>query len=191
MPRVRAARVSRKLRVAREQYAALGRRTTRSDEPGEVLTRSVFGKTAGAALAITSACTAAAVGFDLCAARTHDETIAVAAKNAAAFLRSLGQATEAAARAKGIEARPRERTCDRLRWEWLASTATVLDGSSDARLAGECARLLSEVDVASGRNLGDGIAARFRVAVAEARSLASAIEQMERAQKGQPAFALA
>jgi hypothetical protein len=152
---------------------------------------STLGKTADAALTMTSACSAAAVGFELCALRTRDETISVAAKNAAAFLRSLGGATENAARAKGIDARPRSRTCDRLRWEWLASTATVLDGSPDGRLASECARLLSEVDADSVANLGDEIAARFRVATAEAHSLASAIEQIRKGHvAGKLAFAL-
>jgi hypothetical protein len=139
-------------------------------------------KIADVALAITSACTAAAVGFELCALRTHDETIAVAATNAAAFLRSLASET-------GVDARPRARTCDRLRWEWLASTGTVLDGAPDRRLASECARLLAAVDVSEAGALANGILPRFRVAAAEAHSLAAAIAQLRSPRTHELAFA--
>ena len=134
-------------------------------------------------LAIVSACNAAAVGFALCAARTRDETIAVAAKSAAAFLCTLRDGAIDAASAAGVDARPRARTTDHLRWEWLASTATVLDGSPDGRLANECARILSEIDVTSVLGaLGDRVVARFRAAVAEACSLAWAIGRRQKRQ---------
>ena len=87
----------------------------------------------------------------------------------------ITEATIAAAAAVGIDARPRARTCDRLRWEWLASTATVVDGSPDGRLLSECARILAGVDTKGATELGDGIAARFQIASAEAYSLASAV----------------
>jgi hypothetical protein len=152
-----------------------------------MITSKTSGNPADAALAIASACSAAAVGFDLCAVRTPDDMIAVAAKSAAAFLRSLLDATVAAADSAGIDARPRARTGDRLRWEWLASTATILDGAPDGRLVSECARILSEVDSVAAIGLEDGIAARFRLALAEAHSLASAIDQLR---KGQVGFAV-
>ena len=138
-------------------------------------TSGALGKACEAALSIATACNAAAGGFDLCARRTQDETIAVATRNAAGFLRSLSEATIAAAAARGIDARPRARTCDRLRWEWLASTATVVDGTPDGRLLSECARILADVDTTGAVELGDGIAARFQIASAEAYSLASAV----------------
>ncbi|HVJ91456.1 MAG TPA: hypothetical protein VM580_16750 [Labilithrix sp.] len=137
-------------------------------------------KVGEAANAIAAACSAAAVGFDLCARRTKDEKISVAASSAAKFLRYLVESTIAAAAARGIDARPRARTADRLRWEWLASTATVVDGVADGRLLAECARILAVVDAGPLPELGEGIAARFRVAAAEAYSLASAIQQMRR-----------
>ncbi len=106
--------------------------------------------------------------------------IAVAAKSAASFLRSLRDATIVAASRWGIDARPRPRTCERLRWEWLASTATVVAGCPDARLIAECARILAETDTSAVRDLGEAITARFRLATAEAYSLASAIQQARR-----------
>lgn len=141
------------------------------------------------ALAITSSCDAAIAGLELCAHRTRDHTIAVAASSAADFLRALVDATISAAEERGIDARVRARTCDRLRWEWLASTATVVDGTPDGRLLTECARVLSDALTAANRveDLGDGIAARLRVASAEAYSLASALRYRRR---GELALAL-
>ena len=171
--------IRRKLRVARGRWGsakANGGRSTRTAAPAEMTTSGALGKTREAALSIAAACIAASGGFDLCARRTQDETIAVAAASAAAHLRVLFDATVAAAAATGIEARPRARTCDRLRWEWLASTATVLDGAPDARLLAECARILDAVDAGGAVVLseGEGIAARFQIATAEAHSLAAA-----------------
>jgi len=174
--------IRRKLRVARGRWGGTkGPRNTRSAAPAEVTTSGALGKTREAARSIATACNAAAVGFELCARRTQDATIAVAAQNAAAHLRSLFHVTIEAAAAKGIDARPRARTCDRLRWEWLASTATVLDGVPEGRLLAECARLLAAVDAAGAVELGGGIAARFQIASAEAYSLATAsLQRRER-----------
>lgn len=168
--------IRRKLRVARGRWGgAKGRGNTRSAAPAEMTTSGALGKAADAALAIATACNAASVGFDLCARRTQDETIAVAATNAAAFLRSLSEVTVAAAASKGIDAQPRARTCDRLRWEWLASTASVVDGEPDGRLLSECARILAGVDATGAAELDNGIAARFQIACVEAYSLASTV----------------
>lgn len=152
-----------------------------------------FGDLESVAVAITTACDAAAVGLDVCARRTSDELTFVAAKSAAAFLRELSAATVEAAEARGVSVRPRSRTCDRLRWEWLASTATIVDGSPDARLLAECVRLLSEVDADIARELGGEIEARFHVASAEAYSLASAIgyaNRQEITRRGELALAV-
>lgn len=180
MLRAKAAR--RILRNVRNVTRARGTNGTTSSP--EMITAATRGKIADAARAISSACNGAAVGFDLCAVRTQDQTIAVAAKSAAAFLRSLQSATVASVAPFGIDARPRVRTADRLRWEWLASTATVLDGAPDGRLAGECARILSEVDVsvASGLSCFESsqIVGGFRAALLEAHSIASAIDRFRR-----------
>jgi len=148
-------------------------------------TSSALGKAVDAALSIATACDSAAGGFDLCAQRTQEETIAVAARNAAAFLRSLSEATIATAAALGVHARPRARTGDRLRWEWLASTGAIVDGAPDRRLLSECARILAGVDVTGANELGSDVAARFQIAAAEAYSLAAAVRQ------AQPTLALA
>ena len=134
------------------------------------------------ARAITASCSAAIAGFELCVHRTGDATLAVAAGSAAAFLRVLREATIAAAETHGIDAEARSRTCERLRWEWLASTATVVDGVPDGRLLSECARILANALESATRvdDLGDGIAARLLVASAEAYSLASALRHRRR-----------
>jgi hypothetical protein len=131
--------------------------------------------------AVTSACAAAATGFELCARRTGDEMIGVAARSAASHLRALVEGAVLAAAACGIDATPRSRTCERLRWEWLASTAMVVDGDADYRLFSECARILTEVlDVGRLSAIDEAIGARLRVASAEAYSLARALEHDRR-----------
>ncbi len=136
---------------------------------------------ADGAVAITTALTAAIAGFEVCARRSRDERTAVAARNAAEFLRVLFASAIALAEDLGIDAHPRKRTCDRLRWEWLASTATVVDGHADGRLLAECSRILTEI-VASGAAsaLGEEIALRLRMASAEAYSLGLAAEYERR-----------
>lgn len=172
-------RVRQKLRVARGRCVG-GERpgNTRSAVHAEMTTSNPSGKGTEAAFAIATACNTAARGFDLCARRTQDETIAVAARNAAAFLRLLCDATVDAAAARGIDIRLQARTCDCLRWEWLASTAAVVDGSPDVRLLSECARIVVGVDVSGASDLGHGIAARLQIASAEARSLALAVVRL-------------
>lgn len=129
---------------------------------------------------IASVCHTVAAGFDLCVRRTRDERIAVASRNAAAFLRALFEFTVAAAAEQGIDARPRARTGDRLRWEWLASTATVVDGNPDARLLSECARMLADAVATEPSGLGSQLFARLCAASAEAWSLALAVEHERR-----------
>jgi hypothetical protein len=183
MRSAKATRVRRKLRVARGRWTSWGPRsvvrtnTTTRSASADMITPSPAGKLADVVFSIAAACSGAIVGFDLCARRTRDETIAVAARCAAAFLRALLDATVEAAWFHGIEVRPRPRTGERMRWEWLASTATVVDGSTERRLLAECARILTEVDASAADALGDAIAARLRVASAEAYSLAAAAEQ--------------
>ncbi|MDF2696017.1 MAG: hypothetical protein K0S65_4400 [Labilithrix sp.] len=195
MLRAKATRVRRKLRVARGRWgakpschdgndarSAVRNGSTRSAS-ADMITPNALGKQlSDVALTIVSACSGAAVGFDLCAQRTKDETIAVAARSAAVFLRALVDATVEAAWFHGLDVRPRTRMGDRLRWEWLASTATVVDGGAESRLFSECARMLASVDPTDATPLGDELTARFRVATAEAFSLASAAEQTRRRQ---------
>jgi hypothetical protein len=133
---------------------------------------------------LVSAASSAVIGFDLCARRTRDKTIAVAAENAAASLRSLVEATTEIGGGLQANAAPRARTGERLRWEWLASTAMVVDGAAEGRLLSECARILGDAVVHTRASVDPTIAARFRVASAEAFSLAHTVE-MERASSSQ------
>jgi hypothetical protein len=53
------------------------------------------------------------------------------------------------ARAVAAASRPGVRTCERLRWEWLLSTAVLLDGGAGPRLRTECLRLIDEAERAA------------------------------------------
>lgn len=126
---------------------------------------------------VATALSAAIAGFEVCARRSRDPRIVVAARSAAECLQLLFAATLVAAADVGVDAHPRRRTCDRLRWEWLASTATVVDGRPDRRVLSECARILEELVVTDAvHSLGDEIAARLRIASAEANSLGLAVD---------------
>src|SRR5258708_6889812 len=103
---------------------------------------------------VSSACLEAAAGFHVCARRTHDESVAVAARRESESLQlatemiaqraeSRGRRAPRANRAKSPRS-SRKRTCN-LRWEWLASTAMVVDGRSDVRLLIEIARVLEQL----------------------------------------------
>jgi hypothetical protein len=131
---------------------------------------------------MAAACSSAATGFELLVRRTRERSIAAAAKGAAAHLRSVAEAAVAEAAARGLDARLRARTGDRLRWEWLASTASVVDGSPDERVLEECARVLGDALPTVTRALAprgkdgraDHLCDRLRLASAEAYSLAHA-----------------
>jgi hypothetical protein len=97
----------------------------------------------------------ARAAYELCAKKTKDPNVAVAATNAAASIGSLLGSSP-----------PKARCGDRLRLEWLA-----VMHDSDERLLVECARILSEAIALSAPPLRD----RIRLASAEAHSLALAI----------------
>lgn len=117
--------------------------------------------------AIAAACSSAAEGFALCASRTRDEVIAVAARSASEVVRAI-----AAQIPPGVH---KKRMGDRLRWEWLVSTAIIVDGSPDARLLAECAKVMSSA-LAHVDAVNAELGARFRVASAEAYSLSAAVQ---------------
>ena len=105
--------------------------------------------------------TSALVGYELCVRRTTDPNVAVAVKNAA----------ESLAKLVGVRTPPR--TCERLRWEYVASTG-AFTRSADARLLAECARILGEAIALAPAN------DRLRLASAEAWSLAAAVAPARR-----------
>jgi len=138
---------------------------------------------------ITRALAGALTGYALCGRRTTDPTVAVAVNNAAASASALLDAIVRETAAHGVDAAPRTRMGDRLRWEWLASTGSVMDGAVEMRILTECARVLGEVVGLDVSPLGDAIASRVRLASAEAWSLASAVTAGARWRSEQPAVA--
>lgn len=115
-------------------------RRARSVEPASTLPPAL-----ATALAVTHA------AYELCARTTPDRNVAVAVTNAAASLANIDPRLRTGARA---------RLSERLRLEWLVAL-----GDSDARLLGECARILAEA--AAVPDASD----RVRLASAEAYSL--------------------
>ncbi|MBX3232272.1 MAG: hypothetical protein KIT84_21855 [Labilithrix sp.] len=132
---------------------------------------------APAALAsIANALAGARAGYELCARRTNDPNVAVAVISAANSASSLLDEIAVAAATHGLDVRPRLRMTDRLRWEWVASTGSMMEKSADARVLAECARVLGEVVGLDVSPLGESIASRVRLASAEAWSLAAAVD---------------
>lgn len=132
-------------------------------------------ESAEAARGLSSSCACAAIGLDACAKHTSDARVAQIASAAARAARALADDARALA-APGDRARA-PRMSERLRWEWIASSSKVLDGSADARLLDESARLLasarahvSELRAALSR----GADASRAVALSEALSRAQA-----------------
>lgn len=171
---------------AKSAPAALGQGSNASVPP--LASGNGNGNGAGARGTAATTCASVALGFDICARRTRDGNIAVAAESAARNLRSLAEAlrlaesTPRAAHDTGRDAGIRPHTGQRLRWEWLASTATLVDGRADRRLLSECATTLADaVATFDPELLGDALAARLRVASAEAFSLSLAVEREVRA----------
>jgi len=120
---------------------------------------------------IGDACTTAAFGLDLCAARTTDPRVKVAVESAATNLRALSQAAESGRKSRLL-------LRDRLRWEWVASTGASLEGSAESRLLAECASILGAAvrSLSVLESSGDNpLALRLRVASAEAWSLAQCV----------------
>jgi hypothetical protein len=106
---------------------------------------------------LASGCAAAAVGFEACAKHAVDDQLRFAVQGLAIDLRTAADRADTLGAAFGVERRRGPRTCERLRWEWLASSGKLLDGAPDARLLVESERLL---DAARG-NVGvvaDGLA---------------------------------
>jgi len=134
----------------------------------------------GALGVVASALQSAAYGFELGAQKTRDEAIAVAMTREAASLRAGVELVIVAAKTAGVDLEGRVRMSDRLRWEWVASTAMMLDGRVEPRVLLECTRVLDEVALLSAGPalpiaLRAQIDARLRVARSTATSLASSM----------------
>lgn len=86
------------------------------------------------------ACGSMSVGFRACAKHTRNEALAALATAMASEQASLADEAVRIGAALGVPLRRPAGMSECLRWEWLASTATLLDGSSDVRLLAECLR---------------------------------------------------
>ena len=99
-------------------------------------------------LAITSS--NLAVGYAVTARHASDEGLVAECVSLASLHRAV--ASELASLLASAGAPPPRiiTTCgERLRWEWLASSARLIDGASESRLLAECARIRSEADDAA------------------------------------------
>lgn len=97
---------------------------------------------------IAVACVEAAACYDVLAKRARTPELSGEATELALRHRATVAAVDAIAFAQGMPAR-RVSTCEHLRWEWFASTAAVLDGAPDMRLAREGARISRDAAAAA------------------------------------------
>lgn len=97
--------------------------------------------------ALATATDAAAQGLSVCARRAGSREVAA---DAAALAQTLG-ALAARAKERVPGGMRRASTSERLRWEWLASTAALLDGGAERRIAEEVARHLAQAETVAAR----------------------------------------
>lgn len=146
--------------AARRSQRARDVRAGRVAPPSEEQVHSAARRVAADSIALSA-------GFEVWSRHVADGELANAAR---------AMSIEERAIAMALAGGP-TRTGDRLRWEWLASTAAQLDGAPHARLAAEVLRFVDEIE-RSLRSLerdaaSSPIAARVRGAVATARHLAA------------------
>lgn len=124
--------------------------------------------------AVAAAAHGAALGFGVCARREPARARADALAELADELRAIAIAT--AAEVPGGVRPPS--TSERLRWEWLASTAALLDGGAARRLVADAGRALADAEQAASRLADDedeeaaAIVERIRLAAVTGRTLA-------------------
>lgn len=103
---------------------------------------------------LAAACAAMSAGFRACAKYTRNEALAESVTAMALEQESLADAVDRIGAALGVSPRRTTGMSESLRWEWLASTATLLDGSSDVRVLAECMRWMrAACDAARGLEL--------------------------------------
>lgn len=96
------------------------------------------------------ACANLALGYAVTAKHAHDEHVADHAVMLADAYRSLSAHIAGLALSLGSTPPRTKATCgERLRWEWLASSARLLDGAPDERLLAECLRAQQVADAAT------------------------------------------
>lgn len=119
---------------------------------------------------LAEAMQSAAIGFDVCARRAGEKKVAARMTALANEARAIAEA--AATKVAGGVRRPS--TSERMRWEWLASTAALLDGGIEGRIADEADRHLALAeDCAARLDRDDAIVARIARLAATSRALAA------------------
>ena len=90
-------------------------------------------------------CASLQAGFGSLAKHAGGAAIADEAASLAAAHGAIADKVAVIASSLGIDVPRLKPTCgERLRWEWLASSARLIDGSPESRLLAECTRLLDE-----------------------------------------------
>jgi len=96
--------------------------------------------------ALVSACARLATGYDLCARRSRDVRVADVSGSLATLYRAVTDELAAFLASSGASVPRTKSTCsERLRWEWLASTGRLMDGSPERQVVLECVRIEDSV----------------------------------------------
>lgn len=141
------------------------------------------------------ACSSLALGYSVTAKHARDEQIADRAIILADTYRSISALLAGLARSLGDEPTLRTKaTCgERLRWEWIASSARIMDGAPEGRLLDECARTQRAAEVASATLQTDDVAAlhpamrQIHATLIRARN--ASVRLVAHPSHGRPAFA--
>lgn len=118
---------------------------------------------------VAEAMQSASLGFDICARRANEKKIAERMGWLADEARAIADA--AAAKVDGGVRKPS--TSERMRWEWLASTAALLDGGAGGRIADEANRHVTIAEESAGRIDEDEILERIARLAASSRAAAA------------------
>lgn len=119
--------------------------------------------------AIASAAQAAYLGFEVCARRAVTKETAARMTWLADEARAIANA--AGERVPGGFRKPT--TSERMRWEWLASTAALLDGGAEGRVAAEASRHLMVAASSAARMDDAGLVRRIERLAATSRAAAA------------------
>jgi hypothetical protein len=118
---------------------------------------------------IVSAAQAASIGFDVCARRASTKEISQRMRWLASEARAIAES--AATRVPGGVRGPT--TSERMRWEWLASTAALLDGGAEGRLADEAKRHVAIAEERAAKLDDDALLDRIAQLAATSRAVAA------------------
>lgn len=118
---------------------------------------------------VAEAMQSASLGFDVCARRATEKGVAARMSRLADEARAIAEA--AAAKVTGGVRKPT--TSERMRWEWLASTAALLDGGVEGRIADEANRHLVLAEACAARFDDDAIIERVTRFAASSRTVAA------------------